>query len=106
MAGDMIICHCRNVSYIDIRKAMIEGARTVEEIKAKTGAGAGCGGCVGKVSEILASVCGCTGASLKDVVEAVNNGSNTVEMVGEVTKAGTCCGRCKPLIENVIDLKK
>ena len=33
MAGDRIICHCKNVSYIDIRKAMIKGARTLEEVK-------------------------------------------------------------------------
>ena len=33
MAGDKIICHCKQVSYIDIRKAMIAGARTVQEIK-------------------------------------------------------------------------
>ena len=33
MAGDRIICHCKNVSYIDIRKAMIQGARTLDEIK-------------------------------------------------------------------------
>ena len=30
MAGDKIICHCKQVSYIDIRKAMIAGARTVQ----------------------------------------------------------------------------
>ena len=38
MAGDKIICHCKQVSYIDIRKAMIAGARTVQEIKDMTAA--------------------------------------------------------------------
>ena len=49
----------QNVSYIDIRKAM-NGARTLEEIKEKTGAATGCGRCAGAIEEILASVCGVT----------------------------------------------
>lgn len=106
MAGDRIICHCLNVSYVDIRKAMIDGARTLEEIQEITGAGTGCGACTDKIEEILASVCGCTGTSLEAVVNAVNEGADTVEKVGEITKAGTCCGKCKPLISNIIELKK
>lgn len=101
-----VICRCKGVTYIEIRKAMINGARTVEEIKEMTGAGTGCGGCISQIEEILASVCGCKGTSLNDVVEAVKNGANTVEKVGEVTGAGTGCGRCKPLIQNIIDNKR
>lgn len=106
MAGNKMICMCKQVDYITIRKAMIQGARTVEEIKQMTGAGTGCGRCVGAIEEILASVCGCKKTSLADVVDAVKNGADTVEKVGEVTGAGTACGRCKALIENVIELKK
>lgn len=106
MAGNKMICVCKQVDYITIRKAMIQGARTVEEIKQMTGAGTGCGRCVGTIEEILASVCGCKKTSLADVVDAVKNGADTVEKVGEVTGAGTACGRCKALIENVIELKK
>lgn len=106
MAGDKIICHCKNVSYIDIRKAMINGARTLDEIKELTGASTGCGRCAGEIEKILASVCGCKNVSLEEVVSAVKNGADTVDKVGEVTKAGTGCGRCKALIQNVIDLKK
>ena len=69
MAGDKIICHCKQVSYIDIRKAMIAGARTVQEIKDMTGAATGCGRCVGEIEKILASVCGCKGVSLEDIEE-------------------------------------
>lgn len=101
-----MICFCKQVDYIAIRKAMINGARTIEEIKEMTGAGTGCGRCIPEIEKILASVCGCTGTSLKDVVDAVNNGADTVEKVGEVTGAGTRCGRCKALVQNVIDLKK
>ena len=98
MAGDKIICHCKQVSYIDIRKAMIAGARTVQEIKDMTGAATGCGRCVGEIEKILASVCGCKGVSLEDVV--------TTEKVAEITGAGSACGRCKALVQNVIDIKR
>lgn len=106
MAGNRVICHCKNVDYITIRKAMIAGARTLEEIKEMTGAATGCGRCAGEVEKILASVCGCKNVSLEDVVNSVKNGSETVERVGEETGAGTCCGRCKALIQNVIDIKR
>ena len=106
MAGDRIICHCKNVSYIDIRKAMIQGARTLDEIKDMTGAATGCGRCAGEIEKILGSVCGCFNVSLESVVNAVNNGADTVEKVTEETKAGGSCGRCKALIQNVIDIKR
>lgn len=104
--ADRLVCRCKNVSYIDIRKAMINGARTVDEIKEATGAGTGCGGCVSDIEGILASVCGCKNVSLESVVEAVKKGADTVEKIGEGVGAGTCCGRCKPLIQNIIDIKK
>ena len=94
MAGNKVVCHCKNVSYIDIRKAKM------------TGAGTACGGCVKEIEKILASVCGCKGTSLESVVEAVKNGADTVEKVGEVTGAGTQCGRCKALVQNIIELKR
>lgn len=106
MAGNRVICHCKNVDYLTIRKAMIAGARTLEEIKEMTGAATGCGRCAGEIEKILDSVCGCKNVSLEDVVNAVKNGAETVEKVGEETGAGTCCGRCKALIQNVIDIKK
>ena len=106
MAGNRVICHCKNVDYITIRKAMIAGARTLEEIKEMTGAATGCGRCAGEIEKILASVCGCYNVSLKDVVDAVNNGCDTVDKVAEVTKAGAACGRCKALVQNVIDIKR
>ena len=106
MAGNRVICHCKNVDYITIRKAMIQGARTLDEIKAMTGAATGCGRCADEIEKILASVCGCYNVSLKDVVDAVNNGCDTVDKVAEVTKAGAACGRCKALVQNIIDIKR
>ena len=106
MAGDKTICFCKNVSYIDIRKAMIAGARTVDEIKEMTGAGTGCGRCIPEIEKILASVCGCKGVSLETVVNAVKDGADTADKVAEITGAGSACGRCKALVQNVIDIKR
>lgn len=106
MAGNRMVCNCKQVDYITIRKAMIQGARTVEEIQEMTGAGTRCGQCVSEIEKILASVCGCKNVSLESVVNAVKQGADTVEKVGEVTGAGTVCGRCKALVQNVIDLKR
>ena len=85
---------------------MIQGARTLDEIKAMTGAATGCGKCAEEIEKILASVCGCKNVSLEEVVSAVKNGADTVDKVGEITGAGTDCERCKALVQNVIDLKR
>lgn len=106
MAGNKIICNCKQVSYLDIRMAMIKGARTLNEIKEMTGAATGCGRCAGEIEKILSSVCGCNNVSLEDVVNAVKNGASTVDDVAQATKAGASCGRCKALVQNVIDLKR
>ena len=106
MAGDKIICHCKQVSYLDIRKAMVKGARTLDEIKEITGAATGCVRCAGDIERILASVCGCKGVSLETVVNAVKNGADTTDKVAEQTGAGAACGRFKVLVENIIELKK
>lgn len=101
-----IICHCKQVSYVDIRKAMVNGARTVEEIGEMTGAGTGCGNCVKNIEKILSLACGCKMVTVEEVVKAVENGADTVEKIGEVTGAGTDCGKCKMLLQNIIDQKR
>lgn len=102
MVGEIKICRCRHVSYLEIRKAMLEGARNLEDIMMETGAATCCGGCTSQVIKILESVCRCNNISMKEVIETVNNGSDTVEKIGEITKAGTTCGRCRPLIDSVL----
>lgn len=106
MAGNRVICTTNNVDYSTIRKAMCQGARTVEELVEKTGVCTTCEGCKSDLEKILSSVCGCKEVSLKTVVDAVKNGADTVDKVGEVTGAGTGedCGRCKALIANIIEL--
>ena len=101
-----IICHCNRVSYSDIRIAMTNGARTIDDIKEMTKAGTGCGGCIKDIEEILSMACGCKMVSMDTVLKAVKDGANTVESVSEVTGAGVGCGKCKMLIQNIIDTKK
>ena len=45
MKDEDIICTCMSVSVKDIRQAIDEGARTVQEVQDKTGAGTVCGVC-------------------------------------------------------------
>lgn len=106
MAGNRVICTKNDVDYITIRKAMISGVRTKEELVNETGICMDCEGCKNEVGGILSSVCGCKEVSLQQVVDVVKNGAKTVEEVGELTGAGTGedCGRCKGLIQNIIDL--
>jgi len=104
--ADRIICHCKQVSYSGIKKAMVNGARTIEEIKEITGAGTGCGGCLEEIEKILTVACGCKGVSVDAVVKSVKDGADTLEKIEKATGAGTGCGRCKALLQNIIDTKK
>jgi bacterioferritin-associated ferredoxin len=66
----VIVCLCRAVSDRAIRAARDEGARTVEEIGAVTGAGTCCGCCHGSIAGILAEPCAagpCADASAETV---------------------------------------
>ena len=101
-----IICHCKQVSYGDIRRAMLGGARTVEDIQEMTGAGTECGNCIPDIKNILALACSCKMIRMETVVDAINDGSDTVEKLGALTGAGTDCGNCKLLLQNMIDTRR
>lgn len=112
MAKNRIICTTNDVDYLSIRKAMVSGARTIDELAEQAKVCTECEGCKNELNGILSSVCGCKKVSLETVVNAVKNGADTVEKVGEITGAGTGvdeitgeeCGKCKGLIQNIIDL--
>ena len=53
-AADATVCWCNGVSAGAIREAAAAGEPTVACVKAATRAGTGCGGCVGRISELLA----------------------------------------------------
>ena len=50
---DKIICECMNVSYEDIKNAVKEGAKTLDDIKEATEAGTICGACEDDIQEVL-----------------------------------------------------
>ncbi|MEG0307865.1 MAG: (2Fe-2S)-binding protein [Clostridium sp.] len=106
MASDKMICLCNGVTYASVRKAMADGARSVEDIQEATGAGTVCGGCIEEIEKVLDNACTCKNVSTEEVIAAVKNGADTFEKVGVATTAGTACGKCKCLIESIIELKK
>jgi assimilatory nitrate reductase electron transfer subunit len=53
-APDATVCWCNGVTAQHILTAAEDGASTVEEVGACTRAGTGCGGCKGRIAELLA----------------------------------------------------
>lgn len=49
----MIVCLCKGVSCSAIRRAIADGASSVEEVGMACGAGTDCGGCQGAIEDIL-----------------------------------------------------
>ena len=51
----MLICLCNGISDRHVRKAIVEGAETLEQIKEKLHIGTNCGCCLTKVKQLLES---------------------------------------------------
>ena len=51
----MIVCVCHPTSDRDLDAVIDDGARTVEEIGRRCGAGTGCGSCLGDLHDRLAA---------------------------------------------------
>jgi bacterioferritin-associated ferredoxin len=49
----MFVCSCRAVTDRTIRAAIASGARTVDDVAARCGAGARCGGCWPALAQLL-----------------------------------------------------
>lgn len=50
---DRTVCNCMDVTYEEIKKAVENGAKTLDDIKEATSASTGCGGCEDDIQEIL-----------------------------------------------------
>jgi NAD(P)H-nitrite reductase large subunit len=106
MVNNKVVCGCFNVTELDIKNAINNGAKSYEEVQVATKVGTGCGGCLvsseALVNELLIRkkidenqiVCGCFKVTAQDIVKAVKNGARSFEEVQAVTKVGTGCGRC------------
>lgn len=49
----MLICHCKGVNDHAVRTAIAAGARDLDDLGARCGAGTGCGGCIPVLRELL-----------------------------------------------------
>lgn len=100
------VCTRNNISYKAVRGAMMEGARTLEDLKQQAGVCGECEGCKEHIDYILSTLCGCNEVSMKEVQDLVASGVTSLEEIMERTKAGTGddCGKCQGLIENIIAL--
>ena len=67
MSNNRKICRCRNITYLDISKAIELGAKNIEDIMMITGAATCCGGCTSEVLSILDSSCECNDDSKDEV---------------------------------------
>ena len=53
MDWDMVVCYCMNVTNGMIKEAVENGATTLEEVQAETGAGTVCGTCLENVRQLV-----------------------------------------------------
>lgn len=92
----------------DIKKAMISGVRTIEEIEERFGKTIEDKGCRSLVERVLTTACKCLEISMEEVQNLVANGASTVDEIAAVTGAGIVenCGKCKAILQSVIDLKR
>jgi bacterioferritin-associated ferredoxin len=49
----MFVCHCRAVTDREIREAIAAGARDLDEVGLRCGAGITCGGCCPLIQQLL-----------------------------------------------------
>jgi bacterioferritin-associated ferredoxin len=52
----MYLCICKPVSDTQIRQAVTQGARTVDDVRARLGVGTECGKCLDSIRELLDAV--------------------------------------------------
>ncbi len=126
------VCGCKEVSKATIRRAVQDGAKTLEDVKAITQASTGCGGCSNLVEQIIdhelngevaavakakpkvklfdpntvadsVKICYCHNVPKGDISNAVKAGAKDLEAVIEVTQATTGCGACKVKVKKIIE---
>lgn len=50
---DKIVCNCMSLTNNDIKKAVENGASTLEEVQEVTGAGTACGACLDDIQHLV-----------------------------------------------------
>jgi len=110
-----VICSCFDVTKGKIAQAVTDGNHTLAEIKAVTGAGTGCGGCIPLVTSVLNAELAKSGIEVKNDVcehfaysrqelfhliriEEIKTFDALLEKYGK----GYGCEVCKPLIGSIL----
>lgn len=52
------LCHCRKIPQINVERAIVLGAHSVEQVRARTSANTGCGTCLPDVERVLKAYLG------------------------------------------------
>ena len=114
-ADEAQICSCNNVKKGDICAIVRAGCTNLSEIKTKSGAGTGCGGCLPLVSEILNAELRAAGQLVKSVLcehfkftrqelfEIVK--VKSIRTFDELLKShgkGAGCEVCKPTVASIL----
>ncbi|UPQ89115.1 nitrite reductase large subunit NirB [Vibrio sinaloensis] len=110
-----VICSCFDVTKGKIAQAVAEGSHTIGDIKAATGAGTGCGGCIPLVTSVLnaelakagvevkADVCEHFAYSRQELFHLVRIGEiKSFEELLEKHGSGYGCEVCKPLAGSIL----
>lgn len=104
--NNKVVCGCNKVTVGDLKKAVMNGAKSFEEVQTVTKVGTGCGNCVEGnkklVNELILQkkidenqvVCGCFQVKAQQIVDAIKNGAKSFEEIQTITKIGTGCGGC------------
>ncbi|MHA2939607.1 nitrite reductase large subunit NirB [Vibrio sp. RC27] len=110
-----VICSCFDVTKGKIAQAVAEGHHTIGDIKAVTGAGTGCGGCVPLVTDVLNAELTKAGIEVNDHVcahfeysrqelfhlirvEGIQSFDELIEKHGQ----GYGCEVCKPTVGSIL----
>ena len=110
-----VICSCFDVTKGKIAEAVAEGHHTIGDIKAVTGAGTGCGGCIPLVTSVLNAelekagvevkndVCEHFAYSRQELFHLVRIGEiKSFEELLEKHGTGYGCEVCKPLVGSIL----
>jgi nitrite reductase (NADH) large subunit len=110
-----VICSCFDVTKSKIAEAVAQGHHTIGDIKAVTGAGTGCGGCIPLVTSVLnaelekagvevkADVCEHFAYSRQELFHLVRIGEiKSFEELLEKHGKGYGCEVCKPLAGSIL----
>ncbi|GHA34764.1 nitrite reductase large subunit NirB [Photobacterium aphoticum] len=110
-----VICSCFDVTKGKIAQAVAEGHHTISDIKAVTGAGTGCGGCIPLVTSVLNAELAKAGVEVKNDVcehfaysrqelfhliriDEIKTFDELLEKYGK----GYGCEVCKPLVGSIL----